>query len=87
MRRRLPFLLALLLCWLLAGGAVVTAVGAFRFLRLAQPATGRVVALRTPAQMAPPIRPPSSSPTQRDGSMSLNLGYLRRRLPTKLATR
>ncbi len=46
MRRRLPFLFALLLCWLLAGGAVVTAVGAFRFLKVAQPATGRVVALR-----------------------------------------
>jgi hypothetical protein len=44
--RRLPFQLAVLFCWLLASGAVVTAVGAFRFLKVAQPATGRVVALR-----------------------------------------
>lgn len=46
MSRRLPSLLAVLFCWLLAGGAVVTAVGAFRFLKVAQPVTGRVIALR-----------------------------------------
>ncbi len=46
MSRRLPLLLAVLFCWLLAGGAAVTAVGTFRFLKAAQSATGRVVALR-----------------------------------------
>lgn len=46
MSRRLPFLLAVLCCWLTALGVVVTAVQSVRFLRSAQPAVGTVVALR-----------------------------------------
>lgn len=46
MSRRLPFLLAVLCCWLTALGALVTAVQSVRFLRSAQPAAGTVVALR-----------------------------------------
>lgn len=46
MTRRLPLLLALLFCWLMALGAVVTAVQSWRFLRSAVPAVGTVVALR-----------------------------------------
>lgn len=46
MNHRLPVLLAVLCCWLTALGAVVTAVQSVRFLRVAQPAVGTVVALR-----------------------------------------
>ncbi len=46
MSRRLPFLLAVLCCWLTALGALVTVVRSVRFLRSAQPAAGAVVALR-----------------------------------------
>jgi len=46
MTRRLPILLALLFCWLMAVGAVLTAVQSWRFLRSAVPASGTVVALR-----------------------------------------
>ena len=46
MTRRLPLLLALLFCWLMALGAVVTAVQSWRFLRSAVPVVGTVVALR-----------------------------------------
>ncbi len=46
MTRRLPILLALVFCWLMAIGAIVTAVQSWRFLRSAVPAVGTVVALR-----------------------------------------